>query len=82
MPSVSGASMPNANYVKYKGFNVNIYLNNPAALATFVEPMPHFFPGYTKEEAEEEQGQDTPIEPVEEPGNGGDNGGGEVTAEA
>lgn len=48
---------PKIEYIKSKGFNVNIWLNDPAALESFEKPVPGFFPGYSKpvEEVEVEE---------------------------
>lgn len=50
-------STPKIDYVKSKGFNINVYINDPATLETFEKPVPGFFPGYSKpvEEVEVEE---------------------------
>ena len=62
-------STPKIDYVKSKGFNINVYINDPATLETFEKPVPGFFPGYSKpvEEAEvEEETTTDEDEPKEE----------------
>lgn len=65
-------STPKIDYVKSKGFNINVYINDPATLETFEKPVPGFFPGYSKlvEEAEVEEeiitDEDKPKEETDE----------------
>lgn len=60
MPSIENQF--NARYIKSKGFNVNIYLNNPEILmAQFEAPVPGFFPGYSKPKTDETESNLKPI---------------------